>query len=81
MSYTICNFNLLSSSSQTSASLKFTSVKPKGLNLDNGDLGYVPKLGNYAEHSGAPKEDEVYGPEATMTGICKEAIQCITVAA
>ncbi|MCH98906.1 ATP-citrate synthase alpha chain protein 2-like, partial [Trifolium medium] len=24
---------------------------------------------------------EVYGPEATMTGICKEAIQCITASA
>ncbi|KAH1237359.1 ATP-citrate synthase alpha chain protein 1 [Glycine soja] len=134
-----------------------------------GDLGYAPELGNYAEYSGAPKEDEVlqyarvvidcatsnpdgqkralvigggianftdvaatfsgiiralkekeqklkeakmhiyvrrggpnyqkglakmralgeeigipievYGPEATMTGICKQAIQCITAAA
>lgn len=24
-----------------------------------GDLGYASELGNYAEYSGAPKEDEV----------------------
>ncbi|KAJ1399816.1 Succinyl-CoA synthetase-like [Sesbania bispinosa] len=168
---------------KTSASLKFTVLNPKGriwtmvagggasvIYADTvGDLGYAPELGNYAEYSGAPKEDEVlqyarvvidcatanpdgqkralvigggianftdvaatfsgiiralkekeqklkeakmhiyvrrggpnyqkglvkmralgeeigipievYGPEATMTGICKEAIQCITAAA
>ncbi|XP_020237523.1 ATP-citrate synthase alpha chain protein 1 [Cajanus cajan] len=168
---------------KTSASLKFTVLNPKGriwtmvagggasvIYADTvGDLGYAPELGNYAEYSGAPKEDEVlqyarvvidcatsdpdgqkralvigggianftdvaatfsgiiralkekeqklkeakmhiyvrrggpnyqkglakmralgeeigipievYGPEATMTGICKQAIQCITIAA
>ncbi|KAK7243694.1 hypothetical protein RIF29_38504 [Crotalaria pallida] len=168
---------------KTSASLKFTVLNPKGriwtmvagggasvIYADTvGDLGYAPELGNYAEYSGAPKEDEVlqyarvvidcatsnpdgqkralvigggianftdvaatfsgiiralkekeqklkeanmhiyvrrggpnyqkglakmralgeeigipiqvYGPEATMTGICKQAIQCITAAA
>ncbi|EFH68852.1 hypothetical protein ARALYDRAFT_888357 [Arabidopsis lyrata subsp. lyrata] len=163
----------------TSASLKFTVLNPKGriwtmvagggarvIYADTvGDLGYASELGNYAEYSGAPKEDEVlqytrvvidcatanpdgksralvigggianftdvaacyfqwhnprskaesskdayicekrrtklpkglaimralgdeigvpievYGPEATMTGICKEAIQYITAAA
>ncbi|KAI5445779.1 ATP-citrate synthase alpha chain protein 1, variant 2 [Lathyrus oleraceus] len=165
---------------KTSASLKFTVLNPLGriwtmvagggasvIYADTvGDLGYAPELGNYAEYSGAPKEDEVlqyarvvidcatanpdgqkralvigggianftdvaatfsgiiralkekeqklkeanmhiyvrrggpnyqrglakmrelgeeigipievYGPEATMTGICKQAIQCIT---
>ncbi|KAG5015827.1 hypothetical protein JHK82_021509 [Glycine max] len=158
---------------KTSASLKFTVLNPMGriwtmvagggasvIYADTvGDLGYAPELGNYAEYSGAPKEDEcatsnpdgqkralvigggianftdvaatfsgiiralkekeqklkeakmhiyvrrggpnyqkglakmralgeeigipieVYGPEATMTGICKQAIQCITAAA
>ncbi|CAJ2659069.1 unnamed protein product [Trifolium pratense] len=168
---------------QTSASLKFTVLNPMGriwtmvagggasvIYADTvGDLGYAPELGNYAEYSGAPKEDEVlqyarvvidcatanpdgqkralvigggianftdvaatfsgiiralkekeqklkeanmhiyvrrggpnyqrglakmralgeeigipievYGPEATMTGICKQAIQCITASA
>ncbi|KAK7401567.1 hypothetical protein VNO78_13152 [Psophocarpus tetragonolobus] len=168
---------------KTSASLKFTVLNPSGriwtmvagggasvIYADTvGDLGYAPELGNYAEYSGAPKEDEVlqyarvvidcatsnpdgqkralvigggianftdvaatfsgiiralkekeqklkeakmhiyvrrggpnyqkglakmralgeeigipievYGPEATMTGICKQAIQCITAAA
>ncbi|XP_027341222.1 ATP-citrate synthase alpha chain protein 1-like [Abrus precatorius] len=168
---------------KTSASLKFTVLNPTGriwtmvagggasvIYADTvGDLGYAPELGNYAEYSGAPKEDEVlqyarvvidcatsnpdgqkralvigggianftdvaatfsgiiralkekeqklkeakihiyvrrggpnyqkglakmralgqeigipievYGPEATMTGICKQAIQCITAAA
>ncbi|CAL0310278.1 unnamed protein product [Lupinus luteus] len=168
---------------KTSASLKFTVLNPKGriwtmvagggasvIYADTvGDLGYAPELGNYAEYSGAPKEDEVlqyarvvidcatsnpdgqkralvigggianftdvaatfsgiiralkekehklkeanmhiyvrrggpnyqrglakmralgedigipiqvYGPEETMTGICKQAIQCISVAA
>ncbi|KAF3964586.1 hypothetical protein CMV_011143 [Castanea mollissima] len=116
-----------------------------------GDLGYASELGNYAEYSGAPNEDEVlqyarvcvtadpdgrkralvigggianftdvaatfnarvhiyvrrggpnyqkglakmrglgeeigipievYGPEATMTEICKQTIECITAAA
>ncbi|GAU33285.1 hypothetical protein TSUD_279590 [Trifolium subterraneum] len=153
---------------KTSASLKFTVLNPMGriwtmvagggasvIYADTvGDLGYAPELGNYAEYSGAPKEDEVlqyarvvidcatanpdgqkralvigggianftdeqklkeanmhiyvrrggpnyqrglakmralgeeigipievYGPEATMTGICKQAIQCITASA
>ncbi|CAI8583595.1 unnamed protein product [Vicia faba] len=168
---------------KTSASLKFTVLNPLGriwtmvagggasvIYADTvGDLGYAPELGNYAEYSGAPKEDEVlqyarvvidcatanpdgqkralvigggianftdvaatfsgiiralkekeqklkeanmhiyvrrggpnyqrglakmralgeeigipievYGPEATMTGICKQAIQCITASA
>ncbi|XP_057458507.1 ATP-citrate synthase alpha chain protein 2-like [Lotus japonicus] len=168
---------------KTSASLKFTVLNPEGriwtmvagggasvIYADTvGDLGYAAELGNYAEYSGAPKEDEVlqyarvvidcatanpdgqkralvigggianftdvaatfsgiiralkekeqklkeakmhlyvrrggpnyqkglakmralgeeigipievYGPEATMTGICKQAIQCITAAA
>ncbi|XP_020572506.1 ATP-citrate synthase alpha chain protein 2 isoform X1 [Phalaenopsis equestris] len=168
---------------KTSASLKFTVLNPRGriwtmvagggasvIYADTvGDLGYASELGNYAEYSGAPKEDEVlqyarvvidcatsnpdgrkralligggianftdvaatfngiiralrekeaklkaarmhvyvrrggpnyqaglakmrklgeevgiplevYGPEATMTGICKQAIECITAAA
>ncbi|KAL2903307.1 ATP-citrate synthase alpha chain protein 1 [Bienertia sinuspersici] len=142
---------------KTSASLKFTVLNPKGriwtmvagggasvIYADTvGDLGYASELGNYAEYSGAPNEDEVlqyarvvidcatadpdgkkralesklkaaqihiyvrrggpnyqkglakmrmlgeeigipievYGPEATMTGICKQAIECIDVAA
>ncbi|WJX67290.1 ATP-citrate synthase alpha chain protein 1 [Trifolium repens] len=168
---------------KTSASLKFTVLNPMGriwtmvagggasvIYADTvGDLGYAPELGNYAEYSGAPKENEVlqyarvvidcatanpdgqkralvigggianftdvaatfsgiiralkekeqklkeanmhiyvrrggpnyqrglakmralgeeigipievYGPEATMTGICKQAIQCITASA
>ncbi|GKC92157.1 ATP-citrate synthase alpha chain protein 2, partial [Tanacetum coccineum] len=112
--------------------------------LSIGDLGFASELGNYAEYSGAPNEDEVlqyarvvidcatadpdgqkralvesklkaanmhiyvrrggpnyqkglarmralgdeigipievYGPEATMTGICKQAIECITASA
>ncbi|KAJ7943670.1 ATP-citrate synthase alpha chain protein [Quillaja saponaria] len=49
---------------KTSASLKF-SVEPQRTNLDNGCwrrckyLGFASELGNYAEYSGAPKEDEV----------------------
>ncbi|XAR65085.1 ATP citrate synthase [Bertholletia excelsa] len=143
---------------KTSASLKFTVLNPKGriwtmvagggasvIYADTvGDLGFASELGNYAEYSGAPNEEEVlqyarvvidcatadpdgrkralveaklkaarmhiyvrrggpnyqrglakmravgeeigipievYGPEATMTGICKEAIDCITAAA
>ncbi|RDX69182.1 ATP-citrate synthase alpha chain protein 2 [Mucuna pruriens] len=146
---------------KTSASLKFTVLNPKGriwtmvagggasvIYADTvGDLGYASELGNYAEYSGAPNEEEVlqyarvcatadpdgrkralligggianftdesklkaarmhiyvrrggpnyqtglakmrslgeelgvpiqvYGPEATMTGICKQAIDCI----
>nr|GFB50618.1 ATP-citrate synthase alpha chain protein 1 [Tanacetum cinerariifolium] len=141
---------------KTSASLKFTVLNPKGriwtmvagggasvIYADTvGDLGFASELGNYAEYSGAPNEDEVlqyarvvidcatadpdgqkralvvgggianftdvaatfngiiramkekesklkaanmhiyvYGPEATMTGICKQAIECITASA
>ena len=58
---------------QTSASLKFTVLNPKGriwtmvagggasvIYADTvGDLGYASELGNYAEYSGAPNEDEV----------------------
>ncbi|XP_020206771.1 ATP-citrate synthase alpha chain protein 2 isoform X2 [Cajanus cajan] len=58
---------------KTSASLKFTVLNPNGriwtmvarggasvIYADTvGDLGYAPELGNYAEYSGAPKEDEV----------------------
>ncbi|KAL5981644.1 hypothetical protein ACLOJK_015707 [Asimina triloba] len=58
---------------ETSASLKFTVLNPKGriwtmvagggasvVYADTvGDLGYATELGNYAEYSGAPKEDEV----------------------
>lgn len=58
---------------KTSASLKFTVLNPKGriwtmvagggasvIYADTvGDLGYASELGNYAEYSGAPKEDEV----------------------
>ncbi|KAG5520820.1 hypothetical protein RHGRI_033403 [Rhododendron griersonianum] len=50
-----------------------------------GDFGFASELGSYAEYSRAPNEEEVlhavYGPEATMTGICKQAIECITAAA
>ncbi|KAK4261339.1 hypothetical protein QN277_004351 [Acacia crassicarpa] len=58
---------------KTSASLKFTVLNPKGriwtmvagggasvIYADTvGDLGYASELGNYAEYSGAPKEEEV----------------------
>ncbi|OIV93067.1 hypothetical protein TanjilG_20729 [Lupinus angustifolius] len=58
---------------KTSASLKFTVLNPKGriwtmvagggasvIYADTvGDLGFANELGNYAEYSGAPKEDEV----------------------
>uniref|UniRef100_A0A803L0M5 ATP citrate synthase n=1 Tax=Chenopodium quinoa TaxID=63459 RepID=A0A803L0M5_CHEQI len=58
---------------KTSASLKFTVLNPKGriwtmvagggasvIYADTvGDLGYAFELGNYAEYSGAPNEDEV----------------------
>ncbi|RYR02059.1 hypothetical protein Ahy_B06g080894 isoform C [Arachis hypogaea] len=58
---------------QTSASLKFTILNPKGriwtmvagggasvIYADTvGDLGYASELGNYAEYSGAPNEEEV----------------------
>ncbi|KAF3777825.1 ATP-citrate synthase alpha chain protein 3 [Nymphaea thermarum] len=57
----------------TSASLKFTVLNPKGriwtmvagggasvIYADTvGDLGYASELGNYAEYSGAPNEEEV----------------------
>ncbi|KAL9364034.1 hypothetical protein Peur_041907 [Populus x canadensis] len=58
---------------KTSASLKFTVLNPEGriwtmvagggasvIYADTvGDLGYASELGNYAEYSGAPNEDEV----------------------
>ncbi|XP_071736440.1 ATP-citrate synthase alpha chain protein 2 [Rutidosis leptorrhynchoides] len=58
---------------KTSASLKFTVLNPKGriwtmvagggasvIYADTvGDLGFASELGNYAEYSGAPNEDEV----------------------
>ncbi|KAG9449858.1 hypothetical protein H6P81_009823 [Aristolochia fimbriata] len=58
---------------KTSASLKFTVLNPKGriwtmvagggasvIYADTvGDLGFASELGNYAEYSGAPKEEEV----------------------
>ncbi|KAM0962391.1 hypothetical protein ACFX2A_022004 [Malus domestica] len=58
---------------RTSASLKFTVLNPKGriwtmvagggasvIYADTvGDLGYALELGNYAEYSGAPNEEEV----------------------
>lgn len=58
---------------KTSASLKFTVLNPKGriwtmvagggasvIYADTvGDLGFAEELGNYAEYSGAPNEDEV----------------------
>ncbi|KAK4763367.1 hypothetical protein SAY86_009135 [Trapa natans] len=58
---------------KTSASLKFTVLNPKGriwtmvagggasvIYADTvGDLGYSSELGNYAEYSGAPNEEEV----------------------
>ncbi|OVA20747.1 ATP-grasp fold [Macleaya cordata] len=58
---------------KTSASLKFTVLNPKGriwtmvagggasvIYADTvGDLGYANELGNYAEYSGAPNEQEV----------------------
>ncbi|XP_010248530.1 PREDICTED: ATP-citrate synthase alpha chain protein 1-like [Nelumbo nucifera] len=58
---------------KTSASLKFTVLNPKGriwtmvagggasvIYADTvGDLGYANELGNYAEYSGAPNEEEV----------------------
>ncbi|KAL9226346.1 hypothetical protein vseg_002170 [Gypsophila vaccaria] len=58
---------------KTSASLKFTVLNPKGriwtmvagggasvIYADTvGDLGYAAELGNYAEYSGAPNEEEV----------------------
>ncbi|VAI04629.1 unnamed protein product [Triticum turgidum subsp. durum] len=58
---------------KTSASLKFTVLNPKGriwtmvagggasvIYADTvGDLGYASELGNYAEYSGAPNQEEV----------------------
>eukprot|EP00252_Welwitschia_mirabilis_P013184 TRINITY_DN29103_c0_g1_i1.p1 TRINITY_DN29103_c0_g1~~TRINITY_DN29103_c0_g1_i1.p1 ORF type:complete len:424 (+),score=116.37 TRINITY_DN29103_c0_g1_i1:461-1732(+) len=58
---------------KTSASLKFTILNPKGriwtmvagggasvIYADTvGDLGFANELGNYAEYSGAPNEEEV----------------------
>ncbi|KAM1082603.1 hypothetical protein EV1_020966 [Malus domestica] len=59
---------------KTSASLKFTVLNPKGriwtmvagggasvIYADTvGDLGFADELGNYAEYSGAPNEEEVF---------------------
>ncbi|XP_020572507.1 ATP-citrate synthase alpha chain protein 2 isoform X2 [Phalaenopsis equestris] len=50
-------------------------VRRGGPNYQAG-LAKMRKLG---EEVGIPLE--VYGPEATMTGICKQAIECITAAA
>ncbi|XP_042456361.1 ATP-citrate synthase alpha chain protein 2-like [Zingiber officinale] len=50
-------------------------VRRGGPNYQTG-LAKMRKLG---EELGIPLE--VYGPEATMTGICKQAIDCITAAA
>ncbi|KAJ6689057.1 hypothetical protein OIU85_005466 [Salix viminalis] len=46
---------------KTSASLKFTVLNPEGVIYADtvGDLGYASELGNYAEYSGAPNEEEV----------------------
>ncbi|THF96300.1 hypothetical protein TEA_018198 [Camellia sinensis var. sinensis] len=58
---------------ETSASLKFTVLNPEGriwtmvagggasvIYADTvGDLGYASELGNYAEYSGAPNEEEI----------------------
>ncbi|KAL9271679.1 ATP-citrate synthase alpha chain protein 1-like protein [Drosera capensis] len=55
---------------KTSASLKFTVLNPKGRiwtmsvlipmsTIQVGDLGFAAELGNYAEYSGAPNEEEV----------------------
>ncbi|KAF3431236.1 hypothetical protein FNV43_RR25966 [Rhamnella rubrinervis] len=50
-------------------------VRRGGPNYQRG----LAKMRTLGEEIGIPIE--VYGPEATMTGICKEAIQCITAAA
>ena len=50
-------------------------VRRGGPNYQRG-LARMRQLG---EEIGIPLE--VYGPEATMTGICKQAIDCITAAA
>ncbi|XP_048428309.1 ATP-citrate synthase alpha chain protein 1-like [Pyrus x bretschneideri] len=50
-------------------------VRRGGPNYQRG----LAKMRALAEEVGLPIE--VYGPEATMTGICKQAIQCITAAA
>ncbi|KAL2543211.1 ATP-citrate synthase alpha chain protein 2 [Abeliophyllum distichum] len=50
-------------------------VRRGGPNYQKG----LAKMRSLAEEIGIPIE--VYGPEATMTGICKQAIECITVAA
>ncbi|XP_057494998.1 ATP-citrate synthase alpha chain protein 2-like [Actinidia eriantha] len=52
---------------KTSASLKFTVLNSKGriwwcqcnIHMTTQDLGYASELGNYAEYSGAPNEEEV----------------------
>ncbi|CAK8537059.1 unnamed protein product [Lathyrus sativus] len=50
-------------------------VRRGGPNYQKG----LAKMRELGEEIGIPLE--VYGPEATMTGICKEAIQCITASA
>ncbi|KAL6956787.1 ATP-citrate synthase alpha chain protein 1 [Sarracenia purpurea var. burkii] len=50
-------------------------VRRGGPNYQRG----LAKMRTLGEEIGIPIE--VYGPEATMTGICKQAIQCITAAA
>ena len=50
-------------------------VRRGGPNYQRG----LAKTRALAEEIGLPIE--VYGPEATMTGICKQAIQCISAAA
>ncbi|KAI9076104.1 hypothetical protein K1719_041929 [Acacia pycnantha] len=50
-------------------------VKREGPNYQKG----LAKLRALGESIGIPIQ--VYGPEETMTGICKQAIQCIIAAA
>ncbi|KAE9454621.1 hypothetical protein C3L33_13473, partial [Rhododendron williamsianum] len=50
-------------------------VRRGGPNYQRG----LAKMRTLGEEIGIPLE--VYGPEATMTGICKQAIECITAAA
>ncbi|KAG5520885.1 hypothetical protein RHGRI_033449 [Rhododendron griersonianum] len=50
-------------------------VRRGGPNYQRG----LAKMRSLGEEIGIPLE--VYGPEATMTGICKQAIECITAAA
>ncbi|KAL0336130.1 UNVERIFIED_CONTAM: ATP-citrate synthase subunit alpha chain protein 1 [Sesamum radiatum] len=50
-------------------------VRRGGPNYQKG----LARMRSLAEEIGIPIE--VYGPEATMTGICKQAIECISAAA